>query len=240
MSKLKKETQGFTLVELSIVIIIIGFLIAGVSAGQSLIKQAKLNSVVTELTGFDNALNTFKIKYSGLPGDLTNASAYWPDCDPTPGNCNGDGNGIIDWMWWIDPLTMENYRSWQQLSKAGMLAGSYTGIGGEAHVGIDVPASKYADSAGYLMTNDLEKATVINLAKEMPGMENNASVMPSKEVYNIDLKIDDGIADTGIVRGWGGRNSGGSPWDTECTSGSTYLHLDGDVIHCNLGYHHFN
>ncbi len=33
MTKFNNKTQGFTLVELSIVIIIIGFLIAGISAG---------------------------------------------------------------------------------------------------------------------------------------------------------------------------------------------------------------
>lgn len=43
----KSARLGFTLVELSIVIIIIGFLIAGVSAGSSLIKQAETNAVIT-------------------------------------------------------------------------------------------------------------------------------------------------------------------------------------------------
>ena len=65
--KYKKRTQGFTLVELSIVIIIIGFLISGISAGQSLIQQAKLNSVITEFMEFDTALQAFKIRYNYLP-----------------------------------------------------------------------------------------------------------------------------------------------------------------------------
>ena len=62
--------QGFTLVELSIVIIIIGFLIAGISAGTSLIRQAGLSSVITDLTNYKMAVNMFKDKYGGLPGDL--------------------------------------------------------------------------------------------------------------------------------------------------------------------------
>ena len=39
MRQLNNNIQGFTLVELSIVIITIGFLIAGISAGQSLISR---------------------------------------------------------------------------------------------------------------------------------------------------------------------------------------------------------
>ena len=82
-----KITDGFTLVELSIVIIIIGFLIAGIAAGKSLIRQTKLNSIITESQMYILAINTFKDRYSYYPGDLPNAEAYWP----TTNSGGGDG-----------------------------------------------------------------------------------------------------------------------------------------------------
>ena len=56
-----KKHLGFTLVELSIVIIIIGFLIAGISGGKSLIEQAKLNSVISELQKYQLIYNNFQL-----------------------------------------------------------------------------------------------------------------------------------------------------------------------------------
>ena len=64
--------QGFTLVELSIVIIIIGFLIAGVSAGISLIKTTQLNSGITDYQQFQLAYTSFVDRYKAVSGDMIN------------------------------------------------------------------------------------------------------------------------------------------------------------------------
>jgi len=45
------KNKGFTLIELSIVLVIVGLIVAGVMAGQSIIRSAKLRSVITEVNG---------------------------------------------------------------------------------------------------------------------------------------------------------------------------------------------
>ena len=97
--KYTKKVQGFTLVELSIVIIIIGFLIAGIAAGQSLIKQVRLNSLISDITEMSTAVNTFKTTYGYLPGDFPNAITFWPNeiCRLNGvRSCDGNGNGLIE------------------------------------------------------------------------------------------------------------------------------------------------
>ena len=66
---MKNKTKGFTLVELSIVLVIIGLLIGGILAAQSMINTAKIQSVVRQLTQFDVAVTNFQTKYGQLPGD---------------------------------------------------------------------------------------------------------------------------------------------------------------------------
>lgn len=59
--------QGFTLLELSIVIVIIGLIVAGISAGQSLVRQASLRSVISDVDKFRTAKNSFKLAYDANP-----------------------------------------------------------------------------------------------------------------------------------------------------------------------------
>ena len=65
--------KGFSLVELSIVLVILGLLIGGILTGQSLIRAAELRSVTTQYQGYVTAVNTFRDKYFALPGDMPNA-----------------------------------------------------------------------------------------------------------------------------------------------------------------------
>ena len=46
LKRLKKSQSGFTLVEISIVLVIIGLLIGGVLKGQAMVQNAKVKRVV--------------------------------------------------------------------------------------------------------------------------------------------------------------------------------------------------
>ena len=131
-----KEINAFSLVELSIVLVILGLLTGGILAGQNLIRASELRAVITEFQNYNTAVNTFRDKYFALPGDMRNATAFWGDqatgtesCsdgsvpDGTPGTCNGDGNGNITSAAGV----IEYLRFWQHLSLSGLIEGSYTG-----------------------------------------------------------------------------------------------------------------
>src|SRR4051794_9742747 len=90
---------GFTLIELSVVLIIIGLVISGIAAGTSLVKQAKLKSVVSEMDQFNTAYRNFKDRYQAVPGDMSNAYSLWGAKCTSGGSsfCNGNGNGVIEY-----------------------------------------------------------------------------------------------------------------------------------------------
>ena len=78
MTKNQKTSHisAFSLVELSIVLVILGLLVGGVLSGQSLIRAAELRSVTTEYSRYTTAISSFRDKYFALPGDMSNATSF--------------------------------------------------------------------------------------------------------------------------------------------------------------------
>ena len=92
-----RKNSGFTLIEISIVIVIIGLLIAGVIQGKSLIQGAKVSNAITLAQDISVAVNAFKQQYHMLPGDMSITTEF-----PTlrteclTGSKKGNNNGIIE------------------------------------------------------------------------------------------------------------------------------------------------
>lgn len=92
--------KGFTLIEISIVIVIIGLLIAGVIKGGSLIQSAKVSNAIALAQDISVAVNAFKQQYHMLPGDMLidNTTPEIPNVRPEclSGGKKGNNNGLIE------------------------------------------------------------------------------------------------------------------------------------------------
>lgn len=216
---------AFSLVELSIVLVILGLLTGGILAGQSLIRAAELRSVPTQAAQYHASIYSFRNKYMALPGDFTKATDFWgtdPDGCPTHGNwqtgktqtCNGDGNGQID-------TKPERFRFWQHLAAAGMIEGSYSGVTGPTNagtctsidhlVGVNTPAlrlSRGGVSTGFIAdqtpgsTNYLfagKYGNIMALGATITGCNTIGGLFLPEEAWNIDTKLDDGKPGMGSV-----------------------------------------
>lgn len=216
--------KAFSLVELSIVLVILGLLTGGILAGQSLIHAAELRAVSTERDRYLTALGTFRDKYFALPGDMTNASKFWGAADgstgSTPGcatataagTCNGDGNGRISPF--NQPTNGESLRIWQHLALAGLIEGSYTGYlnGGTNLVpGENMPRSKFPNAVWNIFYRESTNPNPIygysgNLmyfSKAETGPSVWDRVMKPEDAWNLDTKMDDGRPGLGAVMAGG-------------------------------------
>lgn len=253
---MQKRASGFTLVELSIVLVILGLLVGGILSGQSLIHAAELRAVANERERHLTALHSFRDKYFALPGDMPHATDFWgaqeannDDCAgdllyDTPSvdgrTCNGDGNGVIgNPSYDMDP---ERWWAWQQLAQAGLVEGSFTGVRGlggtsdsYAQPGVNVPASKFAQSCwSFIPGSGVSFRTSNILSIGVPAMDQpcTAPAFLPEDAYNLDKKIDDGAPYQGSMQV--------STYDTSCASLVEGYLLSGQTLGCyaqfSIGY----
>lgn len=142
---------AFSLVELSIVLVILGLLVGGVLSGQSLIRAAEIRGVSTDISKYQAASQAFRDKYFAIPGDMKNATSFWgnattgttggdctapeSDAGTAPQTCNGNGDGLIGQSGNTNLNNSEVFRYWQHLANAGLIEGRYAGVASDTPAG---------------------------------------------------------------------------------------------------------
>ncbi|MFM9890489.1 MAG: type II secretion system protein [Rickettsiales bacterium] len=219
--------SAFSLVELSIVLVILGLLTGGILSGQSLIRAAELRAVATEYSRYATAVQSFRDKYFAIPGDMNNATQFWgrlngnADCvtnssaavDTSKGVCDGNGSGGLASAA-AASQSGEYMQFWRHLAAAGLIEGSYTGIagtGGGEHcvIGTTCPKSKlsnagwgvayYPNFAGNSDTYALDYGNFFYVGAPNTIFGPNLPVLKPEEAWNIDTKFDDGKPAQGAV-----------------------------------------
>lgn len=216
---------GFSLVELSIVLVILGLLTGGILAGQSLIRASELRSVSTQISAYQSAAHTFRDKYLAIPGDMRNATSFWGTasvgtCPSATGTgtqtCNGDGNGSLSWAATIGDFS-EQFMFWQHLANAGLISGSYSGRTGPNSIadivqGQNVPDAKLGSSSVFLIRHFSALTTTSGSSYPSPygnmlllgtdtasNFDGDNTTLTPEEMWSIDMKLDDGRPAYGII-----------------------------------------
>lgn len=202
--------RAFTLVELSIVLVIIGLLVGAIAGFRSYSTNARISTMMNEGKILISAFNQFQTRYGSPPGDYSVASGAWT------GAGNGDGNGVI--RAGTVQLPLERYYAFQHLALAGFIQGTYTGAvngSGGATVGLNVVGSSVEKSAFLFDHPDAADGLVSGDALyfdgfygnilRVAGLSDNSAAIPAlgfltpKQAYQLDDKFDDGQPGTGNV-----------------------------------------
>ncbi|HEB77165.1 MAG TPA: prepilin-type N-terminal cleavage/methylation domain-containing protein [Methylothermaceae bacterium] len=164
------KQQGFTLVEIAIVLVIIGLLLGGVMKGQAMIANAKIKNLENNINGNIAAVNAFLDRYKALPGDFDKATVRID-----AGLTNGDSDGQIE--------TAERYPFWAHLAAAGVISGNYDGTS-------QLPKHTYGDTILPMWAN---------VNGKVAHWFQYAS-LPVKAAAQADIDLDDGKPKTGSIQ----------------------------------------
>jgi prepilin-type N-terminal cleavage/methylation domain-containing protein len=247
--------KGFTLIELAIVVVVLGIVVTGVVAGQSIIDSSKRYKVINDVTEFKTAISAFRLEYDGIPGDFDEAEDYWQtDTD------NGNGDKKI-----LGRFPFENLLFWNHLHLAGIIKESKTTRNRDEYnpekPHLTFPVAPVSSNTYYVLARNITStlyqdykkvynATMLGLVgigehnfsgystNNYSGYNKSVSVTP-KFAYNIDKKIDDGKPRGGYVVGLmpSGSTSTINGWgsETACSQLSSY-NLDNTEITCSLHF----
>lgn len=185
---------GFSLVEVSIVLVVIGLLIGSVLVAVNIMQNARITSTITTFQSIQSAVSTYNQNYGALPGDDKNAVTRLGVAN------SGGGDGVIGVSGGsavtktFDSIATpvngngetESRLIWSHLRAAGLIKGDKADLSqpGNPFGGI------FGVQNGAFAANGIGLGSNVVCANSIPGA---AAVI-------IDQRLDDGVATTGNVR----------------------------------------
>jgi prepilin-type N-terminal cleavage/methylation domain-containing protein len=176
----RRQNQGFTLVEIAIVLVIIGLILGGILNAQSVIRNAQTKDSIKALTDMAAAARQFNDRYGMWPGDYSNAIASLGALTCAGGN--GNGNGQVN-------TNAESICASEMLIRAGMIkgtAGSPVLLRGSTFSVTGATAARTGVAAADIPTNWVNVVRV--------------QVIDCDIAVQMDRALDDGNTNTGNFR----------------------------------------
>ena len=213
--------RGFTLVELSIVLVIIGLLIGGILVAQSMIGTARISNTVRTLARYEISVANFQTKFQQLPGD--------DNLFPAPTGELGAKDGLIGNAGTWPLILTELGRAWPSLSQGigikNFQGNDFTTFSSftlgtsivEANCPrLDLPQYPFKANNDItcllIISNSVANGTNTSPTNtnrfwygiykgKQPGNGSYNDPLTSIDTMAIDTKMDDGLPATGIFKG---------------------------------------
>lgn len=252
-----RSTIGFTLLEMSIAMVIIGLLIAGIFAGRELINAAEIRGAVAQIEEIEAQVMVFKGKYGELPGD-GKLGRFGIFATRTGAAGHGDGNRIIGNTYaatWMTEICGESLLFWSDLAAAGYRSDV-------ANIALDpinanscvpntitpddtlssyLPRSRFAGNYIAIYSHGGAPAPntyAIGAIKSITtsGTSTTIATIPAASALAFDTKMDDGLPTTGKVSSLGITTYGGSPAPVAWGAGGSGTCYTGTAYYTGSGY----
>lgn len=217
--------NGFSLVEIAIVLAFIGLLIGAVLKGEQILDESRLMATMTEATAYSAATDVFKEKYGALPGDMPNARDYLNFCDDSTFCQNGNGDKYIgdhasvgdDWDKLQNVTTMPEVEAtmfWKHLALAKLISGVQINADPANFTWkVTHPASRMRQSGWEVLwvnqglggspNHFLRLERWLRPQTETGGETSGAYSVSTEDAMEIDTTMDDGNSLTGKVQAQG-------------------------------------
>ncbi len=184
----QQKQAGFTLVEIAVVLVIIGLIIAAVLTAQQVTQNGKITNTIQTIKSYQAAAQSYNQNYGALPGDDAQQKNRFSNvADNGNGNgaigLSGDGFAVADGA---ADASKESRLFWNALRAANLIKGDGTSanppgnaFGGAFAVQDGAFSGGLAVGTNVLCLNHISGAAAIA----------------------IDQQLDDGLPDKGNIKG---------------------------------------
>lgn len=224
-NRFTKFNYSFSMIELSIALVIIALIMGVMTLSMGFVHNARMQRVMKDFVLYSGAINNFIERYNTIPGDMHNAETHFK-CS----GCNGSGNGLLN-------TSREELLAWNHLFLSKFVSDNYPDVQAGIYTVDDakyyLPSGSINGSSYVIKTGNIDgknkiflefgKITSVSATTITLG-----SVLNPADTMYMDTKLDDSVADTGILRGVG----------ASCIDNAqdSKYNLSSSAINCHIRY----
>ncbi len=220
--------RAFTLIELSIVLVIIGLLAGGVLFGRDLIKAAEIRAQISQIERYNTAVHTFRLKYNALPGDMKASEVAAAGFAVLPNRvgtqAQGDGNGLLEGIWsggisrylqhgetvwfWVDLSANSGliYGDFRSATSTPTISDSGWSSISNPNISRILPVAKIGNG-NFISVYSENVGVHYYIISKIDNIDGNGAPystvslsLSPQQAYAIDSKMDDGLPQTGRIK----------------------------------------